>query len=380
MSARRKSFQAETAADEKPISQAQPVRKTSFVMNGFRKMSEISGHVIKRVSDAFSEDENDEPTVGVNPDYESETDSWASPRGDENISGPFGVPANWPMSAELAMKMLDEERSNLKKSDSVVEKLRQNMLVTNRFLAGNIRKILGEKKDAFRDGIDPIAHILPPDAQRELHHRVCMAAKNGEKDILVSLLRFSVDLDRSDMFGTPLHYAAAFGRLEAIQLLLEKGSYPGALNPQNQTPLHLSTKRNSPVCSELLLQFGAPVNAADFSDRCAVHIAAAHGFTQVLDVLILAGADCNRRTGLGLTPLHLAVLGRHPAVIEALCRDGGADPAVGCSRTVEIGDSDEDTAERPHVRAVQGDTPAHFAARKVPARIRSAADASRIPA
>jgi hypothetical protein len=88
---------------------------------------------------------------------------------------------------------------------------------------------------------------------------------------------------------------------------------------------------------------------------------------QVLDVLLIAGADCNRRTRLGLTPLHLAVLGRHPAAIETLCRDGGADPAVGCARTVEIGDSDEDTPERPHVRAVQGDTPAHFAARKVPA-------------
>ena len=286
------------------------------------------------------------------------------------MTGPFGVPANWPMSAELAIKMLDEERSNLKSSESIVEKMRQNMLLTNRFLAGNLRKILASKKDEFRDGIEPIAHILPPDVQRELHFRVCMAAKGGEREVLTSLLRFSVDLDRSDMFGTPLHYAAAFARIEAMHILLDKGAYPGALSPHNETPLHLATKRDSPPCAELLIQFGAPVNAADFAGRAAVHVAAEGGLAAVLETLLLGGADCNRRTRLGLAPLHLAVLGDHPRAVESLCRDGAADPNAGCSRTVDIGDEGGGGGgggrrrRGPFVRAVEGDTAAHFAARK----------------
>ena len=344
-------------------------RKMSFsIMDGFRKMSILSGNIIRKMSDAISDEEQEEPVIitNVNEFEESDTDSWASPRADNNMSGPYKVPENWPLSAELAIKMLDDERSNLK-ADNVVEKMRQNMLVTNRFLAGNLRKILGAKKAVFRDGLEPIAHILPPDVQREFHFRVCTAAKGGERDVLNSLLRFAVDLDRSDMFGTPLHYAAAFGRLEAMHLLLNKGAYPGALNPNGETPLHLATKRDTSICAELLIQFGAPVNAADSAGRCAAHIAAASGLDRVLEVLLLGGADCDRRTWHGLTPLHLAVLGGHAAVVETLCRDGGADPNAGCARTLNVGEEDP-AASRPFIRAVKGDTPAHFAAKKVRAK------------
>ena len=84
-------------------------------------------------------------------------------------------------------------------------------------------------------------------------------------------------------------------------------------------------------------------------------------------MLLLGGADCDRRTWHGLTPLHLAVLGGHAAVVETLCRDGGADPNAGCARTLNVGEEDP-AASRPFIRAVKGDTPAHFAAKKVRAK------------
>jgi hypothetical protein len=141
--------------------------------------------------------------------------------------------------------------------------MRLHILLANRFISRNLRNILAQKRGPFRDRIEPISHILQAAVQREIHRRVCMAAKNGEQELLSSLLRFSVELDRSDMFGTPLHhdYAAVFARQGSIRLLLDKGSdgsptpavEPGALNPHNEIPLHLAAMRET-LCAELLLQ------------------------------------------------------------------------------------------------------------------------------
>ena len=63
-------------------------------------------------------------------------------------------------------------------------------------------------------------------AQRSLHSKLCKAVEKGEKEVMEMLLRFDIDLDYSDPFGTPLHYAAFFGQLQAAHILLDKGAFP----------------------------------------------------------------------------------------------------------------------------------------------------------
>ena len=52
------------------------------------------------------------------------------------------------------------------------------------------------------------------------------------------LLRFDIDLDYSDPFGTPLHYAAFFGQLQAAHILLDKGAFPVTMRAAS---VHAST-------------------------------------------------------------------------------------------------------------------------------------------
>jgi ankyrin repeat protein len=43
----------------------------------------------------------------------------------------------------------------------------------------------------------------------------------------------------------PIHFAAAFGHKEVVELLIERGARLEAQNaPWNQTPLHLACKKN----------------------------------------------------------------------------------------------------------------------------------------
>lgn len=272
-------------------------------------------------------------------------------------------------SAEDAIKMLVSERRGLKeKSLDQQNLLARTLLATNRLVATRLGGMVDGsaaakgKGNQFRGGVEPIAHVLPPDVQRALHSKLCKAVKNGEKEVMSMLLRYDIDLDYADTFGTPLHYAAFFGQLQAAHTLLDRGAFPGALNYREQTPLHVACSKNAYTVADLLVRYGAPLNAMEMGGLTAMHIACTAGFMKVVDNLIMGGADCNKQNRIGWSPLHLACIGMHHKVIEKLCISGMADPNAGCGRTKNVMIGKGRGAYT--FEAVKGDTAAHFAAKQ----------------
>jgi hypothetical protein len=111
---------------------------------------------------------------------------------------------------------------------------------------------------------------------------------------------------------TPLHHAAAMGRLDAASLLLDRGADPNARAIGDMTPLHFAAMLAHPEMAGLLMRRGARADYPNASGMMPLHLAAN---AKVVDVLAAAGVDVNALTPKGMTPLHTA---RNGLVARAL--------------------------------------------------------------
>ncbi|CAN0435060.1 unnamed protein product [Ectocarpus sp. 12 AP-2014] len=95
--------------------------------------------------------------------------------------------------------------------------------------------------------------------------------------------------------NTPLHLAAFFNRVEAIDLLLEAGANIEARDDSDSTPLHCAVLECHLETMSALLKHGAHVNAQNNNRSTPLHRAAFHAgtdrFTEVVDPLLRSGAD-----------------------------------------------------------------------------------------
>ncbi len=150
---------------------------------------------------------------------------------------------------------------------------------------------------------------------------------------------------------TPLHYAAAFGSLEAIGILVDRGADVNAKDPRDATPLHYAAW--DPARAQYLLSKGAAPDAATRQKRTPLLIAASspsgsaavplflkHGANpkardvRGFNLLLPSGfADPNPllsqgfqvadgTDGAGFTPLHLAAVSNNLASAKTLLAKG----------------------------------------------------------
>jgi len=201
------------------------------------------------------------------------------------------------------------------------------------------------------------------------------------------LLEHGADLNaRYDHNSTPLHWAAQYGRVELVQVLLEHvvnlsakddhrktanqvvSEYINARNDEGKTPLYLASQgpnydRNAnmtlsldplPNVVRLLLKHDADMNARENVGSTPLHVAARNGRVEIVRVLLenvanRGGEDDHRKTAIqvvsdyvndrnaeGKTPLYLAsqkgrveivhVLLEHGAIVGA--KDNGGVTAL----------------------------------------------------
>ena len=107
-----------------------------------------------------------------------------------------------------------------------------------------------------------------------------------------------VDAKDGKFVGTFLHWAAAGGQNEIVELLIAKGADVNATDGDGDTPLHLagSTTASTEI-AELLISKGADVNAMNMSPP-------------------------GRRIG-GMTPLDMVTLGNRTEIAALLSKHGG---------------------------------------------------------
>lgn len=158
------------------------------------------------------------------------------------------------------------------------------------------------------------------------------AAREGDSSTVRAVIAAGADLDAIGSDGaTALHWAAARGYLDVVNLLLKAGADTEILDEREySTPLQWAAGGGSADVVRALLKAGADTDAGEMP---ALHIAAVDGSVGVVKALVAAGADVNQLNAdfphggdylVGIAPMHLAAWHGQTDVIKVLL-EAGAD-------------------------------------------------------
>lgn len=100
-----------------------------------------------------------------------------------------------------------------------------------------------------------------------------IASYKGNKPAVEALLAKGAEVNRPGW--TPLHYAAAIGNNDIVQILLDKSAYLDAESPNKTTPIMMAARSGHILTVKLLLDSGADatlknelgLNAIDFANK-----------------------------------------------------------------------------------------------------------------
>ncbi len=186
------------------------------------------------------------------------------------------------------------------------------------------------------------------------------AAQRGDLAKVKALLKDNPELVFSkDTNGvTPLHFAAGFGHLDVVALLLANKADVNASN-QGTTPLHAAVLNQHKEVADLLVASNAQVTIFDAagggylekarallkenpnlvfakdnnSGSTPLHLAARNDHKDVAELLLANNVNVDAKNLNAQTPLDLAALGGHKDMVELLlankadisARDGNGD-------------------------------------------------------
>jgi ankyrin repeat protein len=131
-----------------------------------------------------------------------------------------------------------------------------------------------------------------------------------------------------DYGGTPLFGASRNGHLEVSQILLEHGADAKARDNKHRGPLHWASKRGHVGVVRLLLEYGADAKAQDNNRRTPLHRASQRGHVEVAKVLLENNADPSAQDQKGRTPLHWASKRGHAKTARFLLDHGASVKAL----------------------------------------------------
>ncbi|KAH8417879.1 hypothetical protein KR222_007557 [Zaprionus bogoriensis] len=158
-----------------------------------------------------------------------------------------------------------------------------------------------------------------------LHYAVTL----GHADATARLLDLEADPNRQDRKGrTPAHCGCSKGQFETLKLLKERGANLWLRNAKGDLPLHEAAASGRRELLEWLLQQRPKqVNTTSNDGRSLLHIAAANDYTDMCKLLLDYGGDVNalyrNSRGVVLTPLDCALQRGHRSTAKFLQSHGG---------------------------------------------------------
>lgn len=150
------------------------------------------------------------------------------------------------------------------------------------------------------------------------------AVNAGDVARVVELIAQGADVNAYDLFGTPLHLAAAKGRTGIAVILIDRGAdleAPG--EPEGALPLHTAALNGQAQVAALLIDRGAKVDARDAAGRTALMVAAGFLHPQMAKLLLANGANPNAQDGVwGDMPAHYAACSGDIETMRLLLKAG----------------------------------------------------------
>ena len=140
-----------------------------------------------------------------------------------------------------------------------------------------------------------------------------LSVKNGNLKIASLLLQKGALYDEADSSNnTPMHYAAAYGFPECIELLMKAGCDPNLTNSWKLSPLCTAMQKNHIVCMQTLLNYPkTDINCIDDTGRSLVSLSIDSFRIDALEymefLIIEKKADVQKGDINGDCPLHFLI-------------------------------------------------------------------------
>ena len=158
---------------------------------------------------------------------------------------------------------------------------------------------------------------------------LCYAAHYGALNILRLLLNVKVDPNSANRNGwSALHNAAQSGHVECVRELLKHGADVNMKDRGAITPLLAAAKGGNLETLQLLLESGANVNFKSVGSVTVLHEAAQMGHSECLEELLKKGANTETTSKNGRTALHFAARFNQSKCVEILLKYGANINAV----------------------------------------------------
>jgi ankyrin repeat protein len=118
------------------------------------------------------------------------------------------------------------------------------------------------------------------------------AVDAGDVARVVELIAQGADVNAPDLFGAPLHHAAAKGRTAIAVILIDRGAnLEAAGDPDGAHPLHTAALNGEEDVAQLLIDRGAKIDALDAAGRTPMMVAAGFRNPGMARLLLAQGAD-----------------------------------------------------------------------------------------
>lgn len=133
-------------------------------------------------------------------------------------------------------------------------------------------------------------------------HPLCNCEKCEDWESGPEMVADKINVNTCNIDGfTPLHFAAKYGRLELLRILLDGRALPNLKTYKTlQTPLHLAcTYQRLQVVKELVKCGNCEVDAQDYKGNTPLYYACVKNDAKIVEVLLNNGANCDVRNYQG---------------------------------------------------------------------------------
>ena len=146
------------------------------------------------------------------------------------------------------------------------------------------------------------------------------AAANGHYDVVCLLIKNNAYIHSTEANegATALHLAAKYGHARIVSELLTNGADSGSLDNSKTTPYVSAARHGQASVIKIFTEWKCLFE----SDKYEVLMTAAgYGHVNVIEEFILSGIPRNALETVHLTPLHLACVNGHVAVVKRLLEE-----------------------------------------------------------